>query len=106
MGRHRQSGGDCLGCFDGLRLNEAQISLRLRNRVHWHVQSPIHAATRLEANRASLFKSLRVVAAHPVEAALQFAGVPAAYLLAGRPHPIAELGHAERRRVHVESLLH
>ena len=55
MGRHRQSGGDRLGCFDGLRLNEAQISLRLRNRVHWHVQSPIHAATRLEANRASLF---------------------------------------------------
>ena len=32
MGRHRQSGGDCLGCFDGLRLNEAQISLRLRLR--------------------------------------------------------------------------
>ena len=33
MGRHRQSGGDRLGCFDGLRLNEAQISLRLRKRV-------------------------------------------------------------------------
>jgi hypothetical protein len=42
VGRHRQSGGDRLGCFDGLRLNEAQISLRLRKRVleadnfrHW-----------------------------------------------------------------------
>ena len=23
MGRHRQSGGDRLGCFDGLHLNEA-----------------------------------------------------------------------------------
>ena len=71
---------------------------------HWYAQSPIPAATRLEANRASLFQSLRMVAAHPVEAALQFAGVPAAYVLAGRPHPISELGHAERRRVHVESL--
>jgi hypothetical protein len=34
-----------------------------------------------------------MVAAHPVEAALQFAGVPAAYVLAGRPHLISELGH-------------
>jgi len=59
----------------------------------------------LQKSKGFAFQSLRVVA-YPVEAALQFAGVPAAYLLAGRPHPIAELGHAERRRVHVESLLH
>ena len=48
----------------------------------------------------------RVVGAHPVETALQFAGVPTAYLSAVRAHPIAELGHAERRRGNVEPLLH
>src|SRR4029078_2165054 len=70
----------------------------------WYAQSPIQAARRLEANRASLFQSLRMAAAHPIEGALQFACVRAAYVQAGRPHPISEFGHAERRRVHVELL--
>src|SRR6478609_9202641 len=72
---------------------------------HWYAQSPIHAATRLEANRASLFNHFEW---RPLIRSRRrcIAGVPAAYLLVGRPHPIAELGHAERRRVHVGSLLH
>src|SRR6478735_2321221 len=71
---------------------------------HWYAQSPIHAPTRLEANRASLFNHFEWWPLIRSRRRCNSLVYRLAYVLAGRPHPISELGHAERRRVHVESL--
>ena len=44
-------------CFEGKIGHDAGVTLLpfMTLSRHWYAQSPIHAATRLEANRASLF---------------------------------------------------
>jgi hypothetical protein len=49
---------------------------------------------------------IRCVATHPVETALQFAGIPTSYLLARCAYPVAELDYPEWWRIDLEPLLH
>jgi PAS domain-containing protein len=60
----------------------------------------------LAADLVQVAFHLLAISAVSVETALQFAGVPASYVLAGCAHPIAELRRAKRGRSHIKLFLH